>query len=173
MAIALVAGAIASPKATTVLPADLGELSRDARAVVRGRVVALDPIWADTHRSIETIVTLEVDALLKGNLGSSVQFRVPGGRLGRFESIMMGAPHFAMGERVIVFLGAHGPAYPHLLGLGQGVFRLTNRGARWLVTPPVIPSGHVGRVIRGDRARVPMPLADFERRVRELAAGAK
>jgi hypothetical protein len=90
------------------MPADLGELSRDAWAIARGRVVAVDAQWTDGRRTIETIVTLEPDAYLKGQPGSTVQFRVPGGSLGRFRNIVVGAPRFAVGQRVIVFLGARG-----------------------------------------------------------------
>ena len=158
--------------ATVVVPADIGELSRDARAIVRGRVMALDARWTEDRRTIETIVTLEVESYLKGSLGQTLQFRVPGGELGRLRSITVGAPEFAVDDRVVVFLGATGPSIPYVLGLNQGVFRMTRVANGWVVTPPTpLPSaaGSV-RVVRGDVARGPLPLADFEQRVRALAA---
>ena len=161
--------------ATVLIPADLGDLSRDARAIALGRVVAVDARWADDRRSIETLVTLDVDAYLKGSLGSTLQFRVPGGALGRYRSILVGAPGFVVNKRVVVFLGARGPSVPYVLGLSQGVFRLAaaSDGSGWLVTPPPIPPAVAGptRVIRGDAARRPMPLADFVRHVRALVGG--
>ena len=159
-------------RATVVVPADIGELSRDARAIVRGRVMALDPRWTEDRRTIETVVTLEVESYLKGALGQTLQFRVPGGELGRWRSITVGAPEFAVDDRVVVFLGATGPSIPYVLGLNQGVFRMTRIANGWLVTPPpALPSaaGSV-RIVRGDAARRPLPLADFEQRVRTLAA---
>src|SRR6185295_16679047 len=111
-------------RATTLIPADLGELSRDARAIVRGRVAALDPQWTEDRGTIETIVTLEVERYIKGALAPTLRFRVPGGDLGRFRSIVVGAPEFAVDERVVVFLGARGPSVPFVLGLNQGVFRV-------------------------------------------------
>jgi len=51
---------------------------------VRGHVVALDAQWTDERRTIETIVTLEPERYLKGQLGELVQFRVPGGVMGRY-----------------------------------------------------------------------------------------
>jgi len=160
--------------ATTIVPADLGELSRDAVAVARGRVAAADARWSEDRRAIETIVTLEVERYLKGDLGSTVQFRVPGGRLGRFRSVFVGAPAFAADDRVVVFLGANGPSIPHLVGFSQGVYRLVPRDAGWIVTPPAMwpSSGGSQRVVRGSASRVPVALADFEARVRALA-GAK
>jgi hypothetical protein len=163
-------------RATVLVPADLGELTREARAIARGRVVAVDPQWTVDHRTIETIVSLEVDVYLKGSLGAVVQFRVPGGSLGRFRSILIGAPEFAVDQRVVVFLGARGPSVPYVIGLNQGVFRVVpaDGGSGWLVTPPpMMPVAAPARVVRGDPARRPVPLADFEQRVRALAEGAK
>ena len=164
-----------SARATVLIPADLGELSRDALAIARGRVAALDAQWTEDRGTIETIVTLEVESYLKGDFGSTLRFRVPGGDLGRFRSVVVGAPEFAIDQRVVVFLGAHGPAVPHVLGLNQGVFRVARASSGWVVTPPApVPpvSGSV-RIVRGDPSRRPVPLADFEQRVRVLAAGTR
>src|SRR5206468_10087446 len=165
-------------RATVVLPADLGELTRDARAIVRGRVAAVEARWGDDHRSIDTIVTLEVETYLKGAFGSTLLFRVPGGELGRFRSIVVGAPEFSVDDRVVVFLGARGPSVPYVLGLSQGVFRIVRALANsgWLVTPPaILPAGGgtvaAGPMVRGDPSRRALPLADFEQRVLALAGG--
>ena len=159
--------------ATVLVPADLGELARDAGAIVRGRVAATETRWSDGRRAIETVVTIDVEASLKGSLGRTVQFVVPGGRLGRYRSLLVGAPQFAAEERVVVFLGWRGPSYPYLLGLGQGVFRVAANANRTdaMVTPPpmIAPAAGSARIVRGDLSRVPMPLAAFEQRVRALA----
>jgi len=167
--------ASARPSATVVVAADLGQLTRDARAIVRGRVMALDARWTEDRQTVETIVTLEVESYLKGALGQTLQFRVPGGELGRFRSIMVGAPQFAIDEHVLVFLGAIGPSIPHVLGLNQGVFRVVRTAAnQWLVTPPpMLPSVSTVSIARGDASRRPLPLTDFEQRVRVLAGGAQ
>jgi len=164
-------------RATVLIPADLGELSRDALAIARGRVAALDAQWTEDHGTIETIVTLEVESYLKGSLGSSVRFRIPGGELGRFRSIVVGAPEFAVDQRVVVFLGARGPSVPFVLGLNQGVFRVSRAAdnSGWFVTSPVLLPAAAGavRVVRGDPSRRPVALGDFEQTVRGLARGAK
>jgi hypothetical protein len=171
----LVVAFSAAPRATMILPADLGELSRDARAIPRGRVVAVESRWTENRRGIESLVTLEAETYLKGQLGGTVRFRVPGGTIGRFRSVTVGAPEFAVGQHVIVFLGARGPSVPYVLGMGQGVYRLTqDRRGAWVVTPPpVLPSATSSarptRIVRGDPGRVSAPLADFERRVRSFA----
>ncbi len=164
-------------RATVLIPADLGELSRDALAIARGRVIALDAQWTEDRGTIETIVTLEVESYLKGGLGSTLKFRVPGGELGRFRSIVVGAPEFAVDQRIVVFLGARGPSMPHVLGLSQGVFRMARASdnSGWLVTSPVLLPATTGavRVVRGDPSRRAVALTDFEHTVRSLAGGAK
>ncbi len=162
-----------SAGATVLVPMDLGELSRDARTIARGRVVAVDARWTDDRRTIETIVTLEPDAVLKGQPGPLVRFRVPGGLLGRFRNVVVGAPQFAVGQQVIVFLGATGPMVPFVLGLNQGVYRVARMdpGAWMVMPPPILPS--TGRIVRGAPGREPAPLAEFERSVRSLVEGSR
>jgi hypothetical protein len=157
-------------RAMVVLPADLGTLSRQAGAIVRGRVSAVEFRWTDDRRRVETLVTLEVESQLKGGTGESVTFVVPGGRLGRYRSVMVGAPEFERDQRVIVFLGHTGPSLPFVLGLGQGVYRVVRSGTGWVVTPPaLIATATPTRVVRGDPARRPLEIAAFEQQVRALA----
>jgi hypothetical protein len=164
-------------RATVLIPAALGELSHDAIAIARGRVAALDVQWTEDRGTIETIVTLEVETYLKGALGSTLRFRVPGGELGRFRSIVVGAPEFAVDQHVVVFLGARGPSVPHVLGLNQGVFHMARAAdnSGWLVTSPVMLPATAGtvRVVRGDPSRRALALGDFEQTVRTLAGNAK
>jgi hypothetical protein len=72
-----------------------------------------------------------------------------------------------------VFLGSRGPSVPYVLGFNQGVFRIVRAADNgWVVTPPAaFPAAATTRIVRGDPARGPVPLADFERRVRTLAGG--
>jgi hypothetical protein len=159
-------------RATILLPADLPDLTRESRAIARGAVVDVVPRWTDDRRSIETIVTLVPEAYLKGALGESVQFRVPGGRLGRYRKIVVGAPQFSVGDRVVVFLDARAPALPQIVGLSQGVFRLTRSAAgQWQVTPP--PAHDVVGAIRRGSSSGPVALPEFERQIRELAGAAR
>jgi hypothetical protein len=159
--------------ATVLVAADLGELSREARAIVRGRVVATETRWTEDRRSVETLVTVEAEAMLKGSLSQTFQFAVPGGLLGRYRSILVGSPEFITGQRIVIFLGWHGPSVPYVLGLSQGVFRVVTEvdGAQLLVIPPptVSPYRGAARIVRGDTTRRPMRLPEFEQRVRALA----
>jgi hypothetical protein len=149
--------------ATVLVPADLSELARDAHVIARGAVVSIDTQWTEDRRTIETVVTLEAESYLKGRLDRVLQFKVPGGTLGRLRSIVVGAPQFEVGQQVIVFLGTNGPRLPHLLGLTQGVYRVsvTAAGAAVVLPAPVMP-GTRGPIVRGVAARRPGARAPFE-----------
>lgn len=160
--------------ATVLVPTDLAELAHDAAVIARGEVVAVAARWTESRRSIETVVTLETESYMKGQLGRTLQFTVPGGAVGRLRNIVLGAPRFERGQRVIVFLGVQGPQVPHILGLHQGVYRVeaSTAGDAVVMPPPIMP-GATGPVVRGAVSRTPAPLAAFEAQVRRLSGDAR
>jgi hypothetical protein len=164
--------ATSSLQATVLIPADLGELAREAGTIARGLIVAVEPRWLDDRRAIETVVTLQTEVYLKGSLGPVVQFRVPGGRMGRFRSITVGAPAFEAGQRVVVFLNGSGPQLPDIVGLSQGVFRLSRGNNAWTVAPQSF-TGVTAPRSGSSPGKRPMPLAEFEAHVRSLGSGSR
>jgi len=172
-AIAFVFTLTAAVGATVFVPTDLAGLTKDAAAILRGRVVSADGRWSDGHKTIETVVTVDVERYLKGDLGTTMRFTVPGGRVGRLRSVFVGAPQFSAGDRVILFLKGRAPALPFVVGLSQGVFRMVQSSSgAWLVTPPAIvaTAGAQRPIVRGDAARRPVPVDSFERQVRDILA---
>lgn len=160
--------------ATVLVPTDLNELARDAAIIARGEVVAVDPRWTDGRRSIETIVTMETESYMKGQLGRTLQFSVPGGSVGRLRNVVLGAPRFEPGQQIIVFLGVNGPQVPHILGLSQGVYRVdASSSGQAVVMPPAVMPGVTGPIVRGSASRIPAPLATFEAQIRRLAGAAR
>ncbi len=174
LAAALVVAAVLPARATVLVPADLAELSRSASAIVRGTVTLVRPEWADGRRRVETIVTVSVEQTLKGGLGRTVSFKVPGGDMGRYRSVMIGAPTFHEGEEVILFLGGQAPALPYLLGLGQGVYRIQRdaRGGEARVVSPAwfADPEQAVPVRRGTAAARGLSVDEFASRVREAMA---
>lgn len=158
---------ISPARATTIVATDLAELSREALAIALGRVVAVEPRWTLDRRRIETLVTLEAESYLKGSLGSHVRFVVPGGQLGRFRNLVVGAPHLELGHRIVAFLGATGPSVPYILGFNQGLYRVTLENGSWIVTPPTVTA--VPGIARTDRTWRSMRFDEFARQVRALA----
>jgi hypothetical protein len=157
--------------AMVVVPAEFSEMVTASDLVVHGRVVAIRPQIVGNRRTIETVISVAVVDALKGQPGETVYFRVPGGQVGRYRRLMVGAPVFVEGEEVVLFLKGRAPGVPFPFGLSQGVYRVVRGAAgQSLVTPPTVAEAP-GRVVRGDPSRRPMELAAFARNVRAIAEG--
>jgi hypothetical protein len=165
-------------RATVIVPVEFRELVTIAPVIVHGRVVDVRSDWVDGRRSVETFVTVEATEYLKGNLGERLTFKVPGGQLGRYRTVFVGAPEFQDGDEVILFLKSSGPSYPYIIGLSQGAFRVVAdaRSGRRMVTTPIVMAKGAGDpepVVRGDVTRKPLAIEAFRDAVRlVLAQGA-
>jgi hypothetical protein len=154
--------------ATTIVPADFGQMARESDVIVRGTVVNVQSQMTGPRRSIESLITLSVTETMKGTPGTQAMFRVPGGRVGRLRRVMAGAPEFAIGDEVILFLKGRAPALATPYGLSQGVYRISRAAGAPVVTPAVATAA--GRVVRGDPSRRPLDPAAFARQV-QVALG--
>jgi hypothetical protein len=167
---------LASPAfATVVLPADFDDVVYGSTTIVHGRVVDVRSDATGPRRTIESLVTVAVMQTLKGPAASSVSFRLPNGQVGRYRRVVVGAPEFASGDEVILFLHGRAPAIPTIFGLSQGVYRVIRAaGAVPLVATPVITRG-IGaeRIVRGDPGRRPMPVDQFIDVVRNVLGRAR
>jgi hypothetical protein len=156
-----VAGARLS--ATTLVPADFAQMARESELIVRGTVVGVQPQMAGPGQTIESLITLSVADTMKGTAGARTVFRIPGGRVGRYRRVMVGAPQFQPGDEVILFLKGRAPAIAMPYGLSQGVYRVARRAGTAVVTPAVTAAA--GRVVRGDPARRALDPESFARQV--------
>lgn len=167
---------------SVIVPAGVGELAQEARAIVHGRVVRIDTRQGEGRR-VERLVTVQVSDYLKGSLGNVVQLQLPGGTFGRYRTVMIGAPELVEGDEVVLFLGqGDGDALPHLLGFHQGVYRLVSdpsTGERF-VMPPLVQGVAVDAagqpvsvpVTRGDATRRPPTLDEFRATIAAAIAAA-
>ena len=159
--------------ATVLLPADFREIVNGADLIVYARVADTEVRWSDDRTQIETLVTLQAGTYLKGSAGESLVIKVPGGTIGRYMNVLVGAPAFTAGDEAVFFLHARGREYPAVFGLHQGVFRVSvdARTRRRLVSPPLISRGSTpATVVRGDTARRPLPLETFGDQVKSVLA---
>jgi hypothetical protein len=172
--------------ATVLVPAEFSEIVGGSEIIVYARVVDVRPEWADGRRWIDSVVTAEVVSYLKGGSEETITFKVPGGRLGRYRSVVVGAPVFARGDEAVLFLkpsGAPGENLRDIFGLNQGVFRVRvdpRTGQRMVVPPPVIAgeasapaAGEAQPVRRGSIDRRPLAFDAFGARVREAMASTR
>jgi len=164
----LVALAVMPARAVTVVPLSFEQLVRQSSSVVYARVVDVRGQWTDDRRTIDSVVTVEVIKGLKGTAAAELTLTVPGGQVGRYLNLLPGAPVFARGDLAVLFLTARGPQHPIPTGFTQGIYRVSRDGAgSAIVTPPVVEAAGQ-RIVRGDRRRKPVSLADFEGAVRAV-----
>jgi hypothetical protein len=167
LCLALASGA----SAMVVVPVEFSAMVASSELVVHGRVATVRSQITGDRRTIETLIAVSVVDALKGQPGSTVYFRVPGGQVGRYRRVMVGAPEFTEGEEVVLFLKGRPPVVPMPFGLTQGVYRVARaRDGRSMVTPPMV-SEAPGRIVRGDPARRPREIAVFARDVRAIVEG--
>ncbi len=159
-------------RATVLVPIEFRELVTVAAVIAHGRVTDVHGEWTDGRRSVETLVTIDVGDYLKGNLGPTLTIHVPGGRLGRYRTVFVGAPEFRTGDEVVLFLRAN-----RIVGLSQGAFRVVpdSRSGRPTVVSPIVMSINPDApeaVVRGDSRRQPVALDAFRDAVRQVISGA-
>jgi hypothetical protein len=171
----LVLLACATPlRATVLIPAEFREVVAGSQLIVYGRVSELRPEWSADRRRIDTLVSIEVSSYLKGGPGETVTFRVPGGQIGRYKSVTVGAPEFRAGEEAVFFLTSRGPSVAQVFGMSQGVFRVrvdTRTGRRLVVPPALMATGdRTETVRRGAPERRSVALDAFAAQVRATLA---
>jgi hypothetical protein len=158
--------------ATVVVSLGLVQLVQGADTIVAGRVVAVSPVHVE-GRFTDSLITIEPEAVLKGDARSAVVFRVPGGDVGRYRTIVVGAPALRVGDDVVVFLAGSAPQIPHVVGFSQGVLPIMrdDRGGALLLAPAVDDSAGASRTAGGrGEARV-MTLPAFAEDVRAIVKG--
>ena len=84
-----------------------------------------------------------------------LRFRCRAASSAAIRSIVVGAPEFAVDQRVVVFLGAHGPSVPSHRSDSTRACFACSRGADnsgWIVTPPAMlpAAGASVAIVRGD-----------------------
>jgi hypothetical protein len=169
-ALLLVSGAAVALPATVLVPVDLYELVSAAQTVVYGRVIGTHGVRS-ADRGTETLVTLSAVGYLKGQGGREVVFRVAGGEIGRYRTVVVGAPVFREGDEVICFLKGQAPEVPYLVGFSQGALRVhaDAAGVRRVMAPPM-RAAQPARVVRGEGYQRFVTLEDFAGQVRDAQA---
>jgi hypothetical protein len=157
--------ASAALAATVVEPATLRELTHDAALIVRGHVTDVRAV--PSVRGAETIATVAVARVIKG--GSSDGFlsvRVPGGVVGRYRYVVLGAPVLRVGQQAVFFLARDRDNAWRPIGLSAGVVPIRAEAitGRLLVQPAAV-AGHAGApgpIVRGDAQRRSLVVDEFE-----------
>lgn len=159
-------------RATVLVPAEFREVVSGSNIIVYGVVTEVRAEWASDRRGIDTVVTFQAGTYLKGGPAETVTFKVPGGQIGRYRNVMVGAPQFRPGDEAVLFLRASGPAVAHVFGFNQGVYRVRSdaaTGQRMVVTPPLLARGAAAETVtRGALTRKSLSLDQFAATVRSV-----
>ncbi len=166
----LLGGAVAS--ATVIVPLDFRQAVSESTVIVRGHVT--DVRGRTIPTGVESIVTVAIDRVLKGQADDFVSVHVPGGIVGRYRYVFVGAPTFVVGEQAVFLLKRGSDNALRIVGVSQGVYPIqTLPGASQptVAPPPVAPqTATTGQVVRGDAQRRAMSVPEFESLVRLVMA---
>jgi hypothetical protein len=172
MIMALAAGA----RAHVALPADFRDIVTGAELIVRGRITDVRAI-PSADDGVESVATVAIETRLKGSVDGFVDVHVPGGDMGRYRYVMVGAPTLRRDEHALFFLTRRADGAWRLVGLTAGLYVVQADAAtgRLVVNPPVVPvpdrTTASQPVVRGDVRRPAMAVQDFEALVRAVMAG--
>ncbi len=127
--------ALPSAVASLMRALDLAELTAGADQIVIGDVLSTASAWDSAHRNIHSTIEVAVKESWKGMppADGKITIRQLGGTVGDIEMTVYGMPHFAPGERALLFLRKS-----RVVGMGQGKRRVhwDATSDRWLVDAP-------------------------------------
>jgi len=161
-------------QATVVPFMSLEEMTREAGVIVVGSVETTESRFSADGRMILTEVAVTVERPLKGGPRARILLVTPGGRVGDKTLIASGAPVFARGERVVLFLhGDEGRPFG-IVGWNQGKLMVSRdpRTGRDLVrgqAAGVLLLDRQGHPVEpGRQGAGPVELGDFVRQIEAI-----
>jgi hypothetical protein len=118
--------AVASVRATTVIPPTFDQLVSDAEFIFEGTVTDSRSQWTGegAERVIVTHVTFKIEDAVKGAPGTNYTIRILGGTVAGETMEVSDTPRFKVGDRDILFVEHNGTQFVPLVGIMHGRFRV-------------------------------------------------
>lgn len=116
---------VSGVEATTVQQLSLEEMVRGAHRIMLGRRVSQETYWNKTRTRIYTATRFAVAEDLKGDARGAATVVTVGGTIDGLTLVVSGTPRFREHEEVLLFLEAGKSGHWILMGLSQGMFRIT------------------------------------------------
>jgi hypothetical protein len=158
--------------ATVVVPLDFAELVGASDTIAHVRVIDLRA--AVLAGRTDTVVTAAVSSYVKGGPGEHVTFLIPGGEIGRYRTVVVGAPVLQNGDEIVVFLRRGASGLSTVVGFSQGVLHVSRQavdGMPMVLSPPVLRDPERDqRVVRGETPGRFIRLERFLQEVRSAMA---
>jgi len=112
-------------EATVLRGLTVGQLRSRAEVIVEGKVIEVRTTRSEGR--IETIAVVRVRQVHKGEVGRRIQVRALGGETRDRRMVVQGAPSFAKGDTVLLFLYSDEGTW-RSVGMFQGVWHLDVEG---------------------------------------------
>lgn len=169
--------AVQTVTATTVVPPTFQQLVAQAEFIVRAEVRALrcEETVRDGQSVIHTYVTIGVLRSLKGDAPKVMELRLLGGTLNGQTLEVAGVPKFVPGQKCLLFIENNGRQFCPLVAIMHGRYRIERRagdgaevirrdnGAPLRTTSDVgAPMGDFRSALAGATGAAAMTLTDFE-----------
>lgn len=179
--VSLCAVLLPSEATAQTLRRSLGELTREADAVIVGKTLSTESYWTADRSAILTRVTVRVDETLSGDASSQVVLTVPGGQVGDLLHEISDMPVFLPDEEVVVFTTRLASGETVVAGGLQGkleIVRDRDQGERQVIgfaallddTSFVVSDPTpAGETLEADEVKSALPLKDFSARVKRLS----
>jgi hypothetical protein len=116
---------VSGMEATTVKKLSLEQMVRGAHRIVHGRRVSQETYWNKNRTRIYTATRFAVTEDLKGEFRETATVVTVGGTVDGMTLVVSGTPSFREREEVLLFLEAGKSGHWILMGLSQGMFRIT------------------------------------------------
>lgn len=112
-------------EATTVKQFSLEQMVRKSHRIILGRRVSQETYWNKTRTRILTATRFAVTEDLKGESRGTATVVTVGGAMDGLTLLVSGTPRFRENEEVLLFLEGGKSGHWILMGLSQGMFRIT------------------------------------------------
>ncbi len=124
-ALCLLLGSARAQPTSIPAPASVQSLSKRAEIIVIGEIEQTQSAWNPERTVIWTQVDVRVHEVLKGVVEAGrLRFFQIGGQVGDRKSQVAGAPVFAGGEQVLLFLSRRRQGTLGVIDISQGAFRV-------------------------------------------------
>jgi hypothetical protein len=164
-----------------MVPLSVEDMTKQADAVVRGKVLRQQAAWDDKHQRIYTTTDLEVLEPIHNpaQVPHTIQVRSLGGEVDGIGMAVAGTTQFAVGEEVVLFLRKDpqvGSAF-QVIGMNQGKFHIERESKGRVIAVPTLEGIALARpgvdgVIRPEEqssAPPRIPLDDLRQKVVAIA----
>src|ERR1700674_516673 len=172
--------AIASARATTVIPPTFDQLVGDAELIFQGTVTDVRSQWIGegAERAVVSFITFQIEDTLKGNPGSSYTIRMLGGTIGGKTWEVTDAPRFKVGDRDILFVEHNNSQFVPLVGIMHGRFHVQQdaNGPESISKDNGAPLADVTKLGKDETAATSgkaLTSADFKSAIRQKLAQAR